>query len=279
MKHVDDETLAMLAVSDEVAEDDVAEHLASCARCRDEVAVLQRVAAVTRASEDVELAAPPEHVWERIAAEIARTPQHAAAPAPAPAPAPATEPERAPGREPGQAPAPAATSSELRHHAASRRPRSRPRRRRALAAAIAGVGVLAVVLGIGVASGIVPGLPRGDTETVLANTELDALPGWSGTTGTAELERDQDGRVTLVVDLHGERGRSGTGPLREVWMMRADLAGLVSVGYLDGDRGRFTVPAGLDTERFPVVDVSAEADDGDPAHSGDSIVRGTLTDP
>ncbi|MDO3696227.1 hypothetical protein Q3H92_00790, partial [Curtobacterium flaccumfaciens] len=81
MKHVDDETLAMLAVSDQVAADDVAEHLASCDRCRDEVAALQRVAAVTRASEDVTLAAPPEHVWERIAAEIARTPQQAAAPA------------------------------------------------------------------------------------------------------------------------------------------------------------------------------------------------------
>jgi hypothetical protein len=265
MKHVDDETLAMLAVSDQVATDDVAEHLASCDRCRDEVAALQRVAAVTRASEDVTLAAPPEHVWDRIAAEIARTPQQAAAPA--------TEPGRAAER------ASAATPSDAQHHAVARRPRSRPRRRRVLALVIAGVGVLAVVLGIGVASGIVPGLPRGDTETVLANTELAALPGWSGTTGRAELERDQDGRVTLLVDLHGERGRSGTGPLREVWMMRSDLGGLVSVGYLDGDQGRFTVPDGVDTAEFPVVDVSAEADDGDPAHSGDSIVRGTLTDP
>jgi hypothetical protein len=261
MKHVDDETLAMLAVSDQVAADDVAEHLASCDRCRDEVAALQRVAAVTRASEDVTLAAPPEHVWDRIAAEIARTPQQAAAPAADPGPA--TEGGR----------------SETQQHAVARRPRSRPRRRRALALVIAGAGVLAVVLGIGVASGIVPGLPRGDTETVLANTELAALPGWSGTTGRAELERDQDGRVTLLVDLHGERGRSGTGPLREVWMMRSDLGGLVSVGYLDGDQGRFTVPDGVDTAEFPVVDVSAEADDGDPAHSGDSIVRGTLTDP
>ncbi|MBO9040321.1 anti-sigma factor [Curtobacterium flaccumfaciens] len=269
MKHVDDETLAMLAVSDQVAADDVAEHLASCDRCRDEVAALQRVAAVTRASEDVTLAAPPEHVWDRIAAEIARTPQQAAVPA--------TEPGRA-GEHASEGAA-VGSRSDAEHHAGARRPGSRPRRRRTLATAIAGVGVLAVVLGIGVASGIVPGLPRGDTETVLANTELEALPGWSGTTGRAELERDRDGRVTLLVDLHGERGRSGTCPLREVWMMRSDLGGLVSVGYLDGDQGRFTVPDGVDTAEFPVVDVSAEADDGDPAHSGDSIVRGTLTDP
>ncbi|WP_413813397.1 anti-sigma factor domain-containing protein [Curtobacterium flaccumfaciens] len=138
---------------------------------------------------------------------------------------------------------------------------------------LAGVGVLAVVLGVGVATGVVPGLPRGDAETVAA------LPRWSGTTGRAELERDQDGRATLLVDLHGERGRSGTGPLREVWMMRPDLGGLVSVGSLDGDQGRFTVPPGLDTAEFRVVDVTAEADDGDPTHSGDSIVRGTLSDP
>ncbi|WP_207552311.1 cupin domain-containing protein, partial [Mycobacteroides abscessus] len=71
MKHVDDETLAMLAVSDEVADNAVAEHLASCQLCRDEVAALQRVAAVTRSSADVGLTAPTERVWDRIAAEIA----------------------------------------------------------------------------------------------------------------------------------------------------------------------------------------------------------------
>ncbi|WP_349774950.1 hypothetical protein [Curtobacterium sp. MCPF17_002] len=138
-----------------------------------------------------------------------------------------------------------------------------------------------------------PGLPRGASETVLASAALDPLPAWKGSRGTAELERDRDGRLTLVVDLRGasddadagadpdaDAGASAddepAGGLREVWMMRSDLKGLVSVGFLDGDRGRFTVPAAMDTSEFPVVDVSAEADDGDPTHSGDSIVRGTL---
>ena len=259
MKHVDDETLAMLAVSDEVADNDVAEHLASCQLCRDEVAALQRVAAVTRSSADVGLTAPPERVWDRIAAEVADAERASVDTADTQRPAAGTEPR--------------ADTAPHRRRPRSRRPRSR---RRVLAAVLAGVGVLAVLVGIGVVTDVVPGLPRGGSETVLASAELDALPSWKGSSGTAELERDRDGRTTLVVDLRGARDEPDAGGLREVWMMRADLKGLVSVGFLDGDRGRFTVPAAMDTAAFPVVDVSAEADDGDPTHSGDSIVRGTL---
>ena len=110
---------------------------------------------------------------------------------------------------------------------------------------------------------------------MVSRTALDPLPGWSGARGSAELERDGDGRLSLVVDLD-HRAADGAAPLREVWMMRSDLSGLVSVGFLDGDTGRFVVPSGVDPTRYPVVDVSAEAADGDPAHSGDSVVRGTL---
>ena len=37
------------------------------------------------------------------------------------------------------------------------------------------------------------------------------------------------------------------------------------------------LPAQVDVGEFPVVDVSIEPADGDPAHSGDSVVRGTLS--
>ena len=263
MKHVDDETLAMLAVSDEVAEDAVAEHLASCATCRDEVAAIQRVAAVTRSSSDVELTSPPERVWDLIAATIAATPERLVAPSVVDDPAAVHD-----------SPAVVDPVAGRAHAAPRRRPR---RRRRVVALVLSGVGVLAVLLGIGVVSGVVPGLSGGGSETVLASTALDALPAWKGSSGTAELERDRDGRLTLVVDLRSGDDQPGAGGLREVWMMRSDLKGLVSVGFLDGDRGRFTVPSGMDTARFPVVDVSAEADDGNPEHSGDSIVRGRLS--
>jgi hypothetical protein len=39
-----------------------------------------------------------------------------------------------------------------------------------------------------------------------------------------------------------------------------------------------TLPADLDLGRFDVVDVSREPLDGNPGHSSDSVLRGTLTD-
>lgn len=45
---------------------------------------------------------------------------------------------------------------------------------------------------------------------------------------------------------------------------------------LDGTDGRFTVPADIDLAEYSLVDISEEPDDGDPQHSGDSIVRGPL---
>ena len=107
---------------------------------------------------------------------------------------------------------------------------------------------------------------------VIAEAQLDALPGWTAS-GSAAVEENTDGRRDVVVDL--TEGDDSAG-LREVWLLTADATGLVSVGLLDGSSGRFSIPADLDLSQYPVVDVSAEPDDGNPAHSGDSIVRGTL---
>lgn len=37
-----------------------------------------------------------------------------------------------------------------------------------------------------------------------------------------------------------------------------------------------TIPDGINIARYDLVDISAEPFDGNPAHSGDSIVRGQL---
>jgi len=64
---------------------------------------------------------------------------------------------------------------------------------------------------------------------------------------------------------------------REVWLITADASALVSLGVLDGRQQTFAIPADVDLKDYVLVDVSQEPVDGDPNHSGDSIVRGELT--
>ena len=63
---------------------------------------------------------------------------------------------------------------------------------------------------------------------------------------------------------------------REVWLIDANVEGMVSLGILDGSSGQFVIPDGVEVGDFPIVDVSWEPLDGDPTHSGDSIVRGQI---
>jgi len=107
----------------------------------------------------------------------------------------------------------------------------------------------------------------------VATTDLEALPGWTGARGVARLEEAPDGRRQVVVTLDAP---APAGTFREVWLLTPDVSGLVSLGVLEGSEGRFDVPAGLNLATYPVVDVSEEPMDGNPAHSGDSVVRGTL---
>lgn len=111
----------------------------------------------------------------------------------------------------------------------------------------------------------------GDSEVVAGRAELVALPGQSGR-GEARLV-DDDGQARLELELDGVAAPAGT--YLEVWLLAADLSRLTSLGPARPD-GRYVVPRGLDVDVSPVVDVSAEPPDGDPAHSGNSLVRGSL---
>ncbi len=62
----------------------------------------------------------------------------------------------------------------------------------------------------------------------------------------------------------------------EVWLLGEETGSMVSLGPLRGD-GRYAIPAGVDIAVFPTVDVSVEPPDGDPTHSGNSLLRGTLS--
>jgi len=129
----------------------------------------------------------------------------------------------------------------------------------AAAAAVAvAVGVAAVVAG------------SDDDEPVpVATATLEPL-GDEGS-GSAELV-EGDGELQLVVDTTGVDPGDG---FVEVWVIDTEVERLVSLGPLRPD-GRYDLPPGLDPEAFPIVDVSREPLDGDPTHSGDSVLRGQL---
>ena len=63
----------------------------------------------------------------------------------------------------------------------------------------------------------------------------------------------------------------------EVWLVDLDAGRLLPLGALDDTgSGRLTVAEGVRLADYPEVDISLEPDDGDPGHSGDSVLRGAL---
>ena len=110
---------------------------------------------------------------------------------------------------------------------------------------------------------------------IISEARLDGFPTWAGAQGEAMLER-VDGHDRVVVDLTASVPDDG---YREVWLLTSDASDLISLGVLDGSSGSFDIPDDVDLSRFTVVDISQEDVDGDPGHSGDSIVRGTLSAP
>ena len=61
----------------------------------------------------------------------------------------------------------------------------------------------------------------------------------------------------------------------ELWMIDPSVSKLVSLGPLRDD-GVYVLPASVDPAEYPIVDVSVEPVDGNPAHSGASLLRGQL---
>ncbi|KUG52824.1 hypothetical protein AVL62_14735 [Serinicoccus chungangensis] len=145
--------------------------------------------------------------------------------------------------------------------------RRRPGRWPLLAAAAAG----ALVAWVGTQ---VVGAGQQDEEIVVADATLQDLPEAGETVdGSAEVI-SVDGERRLRVQLD-ELPDTGSGYL-EVWLLRPDVSGLVTVGVISGTTAEFSLPATVDLEEYPVVDISREQVDGDPSHGGESLVRGEL---
>lgn len=133
-----------------------------------------------------------------------------------------------------------------------------------LAAAV--VLLLAVPIGLSLRS-------SSDAE-IIAAAQLDLLEGQRGEAVSAEV-LSVDGDLVLEVDAPTTVGE---GEFLELWLLEVSEAGvesLESLGRVDGS-GRYDVPDDVDLDRFSVVDISLEPDDGNPDHSGISVVRGEL---
>ena len=126
--------------------------------------------------------------------------------------------------------------------------------------------VLALVVGVAVLAN------RPANTDVVASVALDPLGEAPFGSGKAKLI-DDGGQYRLKVDTVDLDPGDG---FLEVWVIDTEVSKLVSLGPMRPD-GTYDLPSGLDPEQFPVVDVSVEPLDGDPAHSGDSVLRGQLT--
>jgi hypothetical protein len=253
MSHIDDESLALHALGEDVLETEQRTHLETCPTCTQTARELTRVTTGARPPEvDPDLVAPDPAVWARVHEELALTDVPAVLP-----PRPAPEAPRAIEES--------SSARSVPDELAARR-----ERRAWLPVLVAACAALV----LGVAGGVL--WERRDlepAETTVASAVLDPLPDWDGSSGEAVLQATAEGRREIVVSVDAP---APAGTFREVWLLKPDVSGLVSLGVLEGDQGRFDVPEGLDVAAYSVVDVSEEHFDGDPAHSGDSVVRGSL---
>jgi hypothetical protein len=275
MAHLSEESLTLLALG-EAVDPQSREHAASCPDCAAELASLQRVVHAGRA-EAPAVTAPGPGVWAAIHAELGLSDEVAADPLAGTRDGArddtAAEDSTGTAADPtGSATGPRGDDGAGRGGAtvvdldARRR---RPRRGVPYPLAAAAAAAALVVGGVSVWGAQRLGLEP--DPTVLATAELEPLAGYTAR-GSAEVDERPDGTRQLVVrtdpaDVDG---------FKEVWLLAPDAQRMVSLGVMAGDEAVFVLPENLDVGEFPVVDVSNEPIDGDPTHSGDSIVRGVL---
>jgi hypothetical protein len=140
------------------------------------------------------------------------------------------------------------------------------RKRRWLLPVAAVAAAALIVVGIITVNATRPG----DEPELIASVTLDVL----GDAGSGRAELVNADGVTQI-RLETADLDAGDGFL-EVWVIDPSVTKLVSLGPLRPD-GIYDLPAGLDPADFPIVDISVEPVDGDPTHSGNSVLRGQLT--
>ncbi|WP_419842096.1 anti-sigma factor [Candidatus Poriferisodalis sp.] len=233
-------------------------------------------------ADSLELLTPPPEVWQGIESTLAAQGEHVG-----------TATDRSGiGHEDGRGPLNNPDSDYPNGHSddpgADRRVvplDSRRRWKRVVLPAAAAVALLAV----GVTSYVVT---RADPDRIVAGTTLayDAAafdPLGAQARADAQLF-ETNGRYRVLL-VNAVLPAAGVGADLEAWLIQPDgdgnVADLVSLGLVDASGQRsdgvlhsFAVPAAYDPAVYSVVDISVEERDGNPAHSGRSILRGVLKD-
>jgi hypothetical protein len=263
VSHLDEEAIALRALGEEL-DTAFAAHLVECETCRLAVADLERVVAVGRSgSAGDALVSPPAAVWAAIAAEvgIATTASATASGVGAAAGGRGVDgtrtPDRADSTTDGSRVLPLAGRGRLRR--VGRSPW-------AVAAAVAA----GLVVGI---AGTLGWQVLTNEEQVLASATLDPLPGQEGQATVSVVDGAFGRTVEVTMDAEPPPGQ-----LLEVWLLTEDRQHMVPIGVLEpgAEGGSWEMPEGVTFSAYPVVDVSIEPDDGDPAHSGNIMMQGTL---
>ncbi len=301
--HVDHDELVLIALGEQPDQSDRA-HLNTCLTCAESLATLSAVVGVGRDAEQIsDLPPPPPRVWQAIAAATSHAdfgtggrPAASSAPSSSPGLTTTPLPHFSYGASNGQStftgpvaggpvaggpvsPRPLSTGPD---HVApgargSRAGTTRPRRRRTRWAVLVGVAAIAAAIGVGATIGV--NALRGPTATqvsggrVEASTDLSpqATPA-AGASGTAQLVR-RDGTEVLRLTVRGMPAPTG---YYEVWLFDPDANRMIAIGVLGATGAvELPVPPTVDPARYRIVDISAQALNGDPAH-GQSMLRGTL---
>ena len=142
---------------------------------------------------------------------------------------------------------------------------SRRSRRPPLMAAAAAVVVVVVIVGAALQRDTAPAVRTQEVS-------LAGLPGFATASGSATVVIDGDDR-SVAVALSAVEVPAGSH--LEVWLLDDPIEQLVSLGELSDDAPH-RLPPSVDLAVTPIVDISLEPDDGNPAHSGVSVVRGSL---
>jgi anti-sigma-K factor RskA len=277
MPHLDPEELSLLALYDDWDDAVSRMHLEECPACASEFAALRRTVDAVKTTPDTSrLSVPGPQVWDGIHRELGLSasvredplaaagqqghlPPSAAAPPSNIAPPSSTAPTSNTAPTPDIAP-----PVDISQARAARKGRAWWQR--------SGTWLVAAAAAVVVALGGIWALNRPAQPLPLAEAQLTPLASFSAT-GSARVVEAQDGARTLEVQLSKDEAQG----YQEVWLIAPDLSRLVSLGVMNADTGTFQVPAGLELSEYPIVDVSDEPVDGNPAHSSVSIVRGTLT--